>query len=277
MTFTHKTIASLGLFILLSVLSQAAEIKGMSRNEIVERFGEPQSNLKGGSREILNYPQGKIVLVDDRVASFDGRFDLDEASVQVVAEPSAAQASNPPVETVSVPKPVEATPVVETSEAPDMSRRSVEPFWWSHTLAEAKKRSLEKNGRPILALFTGPDWCAPCQQLEAEVLDTAEFKRIGRKQYIPLKLALYMNIPQSPAAKEEYHRLSQEFGISAVPSFAILDSEGNLIARPDLQKRRKGVTNLTEQVIAAINDAEESSGGLDLKWKIGIGLALGGV
>jgi thioredoxin-related protein len=165
--------------------------------------------------------------------------------------------------------------IVETTNRPDMSRRSVEPFWWSLTLVEAQARSEEKEGRPILALFTGPESSAPYQKLEAEVFNTSGFKRLGRKQYIPLKLAMSANTHQSAQTKEEYHRLSQEYAVSEVPSFVILESDGTLIAKPDLLKNRKGVSSYSEQVITAILKAEETTGGMSFYMKIGAGIVLG--
>jgi thioredoxin-related protein len=74
-------------------------------------------------------------------------------------------------------------------------------------------------------------------------LNTSGFKRLGRKQFIPLKVALYKNADQDPKAKEEYHRLSEEYGIDAVPSFVILESDGKVISKPDILKPRKDVSS----------------------------------
>jgi len=41
-----------------------------------------------------------------------------------------------------------------------------------HTAAQAKARELNQ---PILVLFTGSDWCPPCQRLEADVLSDQAF------------------------------------------------------------------------------------------------------
>ena len=232
----------------------------MDREEIVEIFGEPKSALGGSSREILNYAHGQIILVQGKVSSFNGIFSAGEDSVEEQVEYTAS---------------VEQKPIAEPSSGPDMSRRSVEPFWWSTTLADAQERSKKKNGLEILALFTGPDWSAPCQQLEAQVLNTTTFKIMGRKQFIPLKIALYMNSPQSAEAKAEYHRLSDEYAINGVPGFAILTTDGTLLSRPDINKRRPGVSSYSEQVIAAITEADNSTKGKSLYIKVGIGFVLG--
>ena len=242
-------------------------ISGKNREEIVAAFGPPTSALNSSSREILNYPQGKIVLTEGVVSSYQGVFHMDEApspskATATVAKPEATQPAPPPVTSPSPEAPAE--------------RRSIQPFRWSHTLAEAQARSV-KDKRPILALFTGPDWCGPCQQLEAEVLSSAEFRRLGRKRYIPLKIALYRNSYQAPQAKAEYNRLSAQYNIQGVPNFVILDAEGTLTARPDLFKRRKGVTNLQEQVFAAIEEAENGGGGIGLYAKVGIAAVIAGI
>lgn len=268
MKFSITVSLLLAALLALSSAGHADEIVGMERTAVVGQFGEPSSALKSSTKEILNYAQGKIVLVQGKVTSFEGSFSSGQTPDSITIETPVTV-----VQTATVaPK-----PVTQSSEAPDMSRRSVEPFWWSHTLTEAQSRSAKKDGRKILALFTGPDWCGPCQQLEAEVLGTDEFKRLGRKQFIPLKVALYMNSPQSPQAKAEYHRLSQEFGVEGVPNFVILNPDGTLFAKPDLFKRRKGVSNYTEQVMAAILEAEKDSGGMNLYMKIGLGVVLSGV
>tara|TARA_Y100000588_G_scaffold395215_1_gene521376 strand:+ start:198 stop:413 length:216 start_codon:yes stop_codon:yes gene_type:complete len=71
-------------------------------------------------------------------------------------------------------------------------------------------------------------------------LNTAEFKGLGRKQYISLKIALYRNTCQSTRAKQEYHQANKEYKIKEVSDFVILDIDSNLVARPDLYKSRSG-------------------------------------
>ena len=46
---------------------------------------------------------------------------------------------------------------------------------WIVSLDEAVALS-EKTGKPIMANFTGSDWCGWCIRLKAEVFDTPEFK-----------------------------------------------------------------------------------------------------
>lgn len=45
---------------------------------------------------------------------------------------------------------------------------------WLTNLEEAQKIS-KKEKKPILAYFTGSDWCAPCKQLKADFFDSTSF------------------------------------------------------------------------------------------------------
>ena len=44
-----------------------------------------------------------------------------------------------------------------------------------------------KEGKRILLVFQGSDWCAPCIKLEKEILDTEEFLNLAKEQFVILK------------------------------------------------------------------------------------------
>jgi hypothetical protein len=81
---------------------------GMDRSQIVENFGRPQNALKRSSKEILNYPQGQIILIQGKVSSFNGPFSIEEEVIETPPETAA-----PVVETLVIEKPVIEKPVVE--------------------------------------------------------------------------------------------------------------------------------------------------------------------
>ena len=58
---------------------------------------------------------------------------------------------------------------------------------WLESYADALKLS-EKTGRPILADFTGSDWCGWCIKLKDEVFNTPEFAAWAKEDVIPLEL-----------------------------------------------------------------------------------------
>lgn len=175
--------------------------------------------------------------------------------------------------------PLEASDPLKGNAGEEVTSSSVRKvpavFRWSTLLEDAKKRS-QASGLPILALFTGPDWCGPCIQLENEVLNTVDFQGYVKRQYIPLKIALYQNAYQSPQERQQYQTLSRYYGMRGVPRFAILSAEGELLRKPDLNRRYSGVYDRSQHVIAAIQGAGEEGGGIGFYVK-GILLFVGAV
>ena len=69
---------------------------------------------------------------------------------------------------------------------------------WIVSLDEAVALS-EKTGKPIMANFTGSDWCGWCKRLKAEVFDTPEFKDWASDNVILLEL----DFPRRTAISDE--------------------------------------------------------------------------
>src|SRR5262245_8321796 len=58
---------------------------------------------------------------------------------------------------------------------------------WLSSYDAAIKES-EMTGKPILAFFTGSDWCHPCQNLQKSVFDKQEFKDWAAGKAVLLEL-----------------------------------------------------------------------------------------
>jgi thioredoxin-related protein len=57
---------------------------------------------------------------------------------------------------------------------------------WESTWTQAQKKSaLEK--KPILLIFSGSDWCAPCIKLERDIWTSDAFKAFAKEQLILYK------------------------------------------------------------------------------------------
>lgn len=57
---------------------------------------------------------------------------------------------------------------------------------WVNDIDEAKKMASEKNV-PIILVFQGSDWCAPCIKLDKEIWSTQEFIDYANEHYIMLQ------------------------------------------------------------------------------------------
>ena len=93
---------------------------------------------------------------------------------------------------------------------------------WMTSLDEAMKLS-EKSKKPILANFTGSDWCGWCVKLSKEVFDTSEFKIWAQKNVILLELDYPRNKPQTEAIKQQNAGLQQAFKVQGFPTIWVFN------------------------------------------------------
>ena len=96
---------------------------------------------------------------------------------------------------------------------------------WHITLEHAVLKARPAR-RKILVLFTGADWCGPCQMLEKNVLSSGDFRKAANQ----LEL-VYINFPRKekmPQAQKNYNaKLRRDLGAGGgVPCVVILDHNG---------------------------------------------------
>ena len=97
---------------------------------------------------------------------------------------------------------------------------------WIEKYDEAVAAS-KKSGLPILAGFTGSDWCILCIKLHKEVFSTQEFKEWATKNVVLLELDFPHNETQDNAIKDKNEELSKKYDIDKFPTILILDATGN--------------------------------------------------
>jgi len=106
---------------------------------------------------------------------------------------------------------------------------------WLTDFEAAKKEAAEK-GLPILADFSGSDWCGWCIRLDNEVFSQPEFKAYA-KENVVLFLADFPNsTPQSDEIKAQNKKLSNQYGISGFPTVLLLNADGSVINKTGYQR-----------------------------------------
>ena len=106
---------------------------------------------------------------------------------------------------------------------------------WPTDFEKAKEEAAARN-LPILADFSGSDWCGWCVRLDDEVFSQPEFKAYA-KENVVLFLADFPNsTPQSEELKTQNEKLSREYGIRGFPTVLLLDADGNVIERTGYQR-----------------------------------------
>jgi len=99
---------------------------------------------------------------------------------------------------------------------------------WLTDYEQALKLARQKK-KPILADFTGSDWCGWCVKLKKEVFDTPEFKAWAEKHVILLELDFPRRKQQPEVIKKQNAELQQKFGVRGYPTILFLDRKGKKI------------------------------------------------
>jgi thioredoxin-related protein len=101
---------------------------------------------------------------------------------------------------------------------------------WLTDINKAKKEATEKN-LPILADFSGSDWCGWCIKLDKEVFSQKEFKAFA-KDSVVLFLADFPHAKELSAdVKAQNEQLRQAYNVEGFPTILLLDAGGKVMAR----------------------------------------------
>lgn len=93
---------------------------------------------------------------------------------------------------------------------------------WLNDVDEAYKIS-KKTKKPILANFTGSDWCGWCHKLSAEVFNTPEFKKWSDKNVVLLELDFPKRKELPEKIKAQNNSLMQAFQVQGFPTIWVFN------------------------------------------------------
>jgi thioredoxin-related protein len=103
---------------------------------------------------------------------------------------------------------------------------------WGTKLEEGLQKAASDN-KFVFVLFTGSDWCPPCKKLEADVLETEQFKKLADEKLVKVVFD-FPRKPENqlPAEETQYNNENaQKFYIEGFPTVIILDKNGNELKR----------------------------------------------
>ena len=94
---------------------------------------------------------------------------------------------------------------------------------------EAALAQARKEGKAVLADFTGSDWCYYCVRLRKEVLDHPEFAAWAEKNFVLLEV----DVPQNPEFDikllAQNQMLCSKYQIDGYPTVLVLDDKGRAL------------------------------------------------
>ncbi len=102
---------------------------------------------------------------------------------------------------------------------------------WEVDLEKAYALSQE-TGKPIMANFTGSDWCIWCKRLDASVFSKEEFQKWASENVILLELDFPRRKKLPKKYKDQNYSLQQAFGIKGYPAVWLF----NLTRNEELNK-----------------------------------------
>ena len=95
---------------------------------------------------------------------------------------------------------------------------------WLVNLDEAYSLS-KKTGKPIMANFTGSDWCGWCIRLKNEVFSKKEFIDWAAENVVLLELDFPRTKALPDELKQQNGSLQQFFGVSGYPTIWVFNME----------------------------------------------------
>jgi thiol:disulfide interchange protein len=101
---------------------------------------------------------------------------------------------------------------------------------WTTSYAEAQARS-KAEGKPILADFTGSDWCTWCKKLHEGVFSTREFHDWAAKNVVLLELDFPQRTRQDVATRKQNASLQEKLQPAVFPTVVFLTADGAEIGR----------------------------------------------
>ena len=109
---------------------------------------------------------------------------------------------------------------------------------WHHDINDAKKEASEAN-RPIVLVFQGSDWCAPCIKLDREVFQTETFKLYAKDHFVMLE-ADFPRKKQNALPtelQEKNNALAETYNKRGIfPFVVMLDKDGTVLGETGYMK-----------------------------------------
>lgn len=104
---------------------------------------------------------------------------------------------------------------------------------WMTDFAAAQEKA-KSEGKPLLAEFTGSDWCPPCKMLKKEVLDNSTFKEYAAENLVLVMLDFPRQKEQSAELKAQNEGLAKKYGVQGFPTLILFSPDGKVLGEPSV-------------------------------------------
>jgi len=101
---------------------------------------------------------------------------------------------------------------------------------WTVGWKSASEQAAKAN-KPILADFTGSDWCGWCIKLKKEVFNTPEFAAWAKDNVILLEVDFPRTSALPKAQQIENQAMADKYKIEGFPTILLLSATGKVLGR----------------------------------------------
>ncbi|HNX34044.1 MAG TPA: thioredoxin family protein [Kiritimatiellia bacterium] len=101
---------------------------------------------------------------------------------------------------------------------------------------EVAKKEAAAFKQPILAFFTGSDWCGWCMKLREESLDTQVFEKFAADNLILFEADFPNQKKISSKTRKQNEELAAKYGVRGYPTIFLLDADGKQLGRTGYQR-----------------------------------------
>ncbi|GAA5020671.1 hypothetical protein GCM10011506_04330 [Marivirga lumbricoides] len=109
---------------------------------------------------------------------------------------------------------------------------------WKTDFVKAKEIASKEN-KPIILVFQGSDWCAPCIKLDRSIWSTDIFKAYAKDHYVMLQADFPRKKANalSPAQAEANAKLAETYNKNGIfPFVVVLDKTGKVLGETGYKK-----------------------------------------
>ena len=109
---------------------------------------------------------------------------------------------------------------------------------WQKDLKKAEKIASTED-KPIVLVFQGSDWCAPCIKLDKEIWSTDAFKNYAKEHFVMLKADFPRRSKNKLAAEqqEKNNKLVETYNPEGYfPLVVVLDKSGTVLGKTGYKK-----------------------------------------
>ena len=109
---------------------------------------------------------------------------------------------------------------------------------WTTDINKAKQVAAKEH-KPIILVFQGSDWCAPCIKLDKEIWQADSFKTYAKTHYIMLQADFPRKKKNALPAdlQAANNKLAEKYNPNGYfPLVVVLDEKGNVLGKTGYEK-----------------------------------------